>query len=84
MEMCMLYLDFMYNGLARGGLRMQQVKKNYAKTAELLIELASLQTSFVTLDDVIKTTNRRVNAIELGTINTSVTGLQPGNLTSFF
>lgn len=73
MEMCMLYLDFMYNGLARGGLRMQQVKKNYAKTAELLIELASLQTSFVTLDDVIKTTNRRVNAIELGTINTSVT-----------
>lgn len=31
---------------------------------EVLIELASLQTAFLTLDAAIKTTNRRVNALE--------------------
>ena len=31
---------------------------------ELLIELASLQTAFLTLDEAIKTTNRRVNALD--------------------
>lgn len=30
----------------------------------MLIELASLQTAFLTLDNAIKTTNRRVNALE--------------------
>ena len=50
-------------GLARGGQQMAIVKKNFQKAVELLVELASLQTSFITLDEVIKTTNRRVNAI---------------------
>ena len=50
-------------GLARGGQQMGILKKNYQKAITLLVELASLQTSFITLDEVIKTTNRRVNAI---------------------
>jgi len=51
-------------GLARGGQQIQACRKSYVKSIELLVELASLQTSFLTLDEAIKTTNRRVNALE--------------------
>ncbi|CAH0559957.1 unnamed protein product [Brassicogethes aeneus] len=54
----------MLAGLSRGGQQLTKLKKNYQSAVKLLVELASLQTSFVTLDDVIKITNRRVNAIE--------------------
>ena len=51
-------------GLSRGGQQMKKLRDNYEKAIEVLIDLASLQTSFITLDEVIKATNRRVNAIE--------------------
>ncbi|CAL5392227.1 unnamed protein product [Camellia sinensis] len=51
-------------GLARGGQQVQACRAAYVKSIEVLVELASLQTSFLTLDVAIKTTNRRVNALE--------------------
>ena len=51
-------------GLGRGGMQLQNAKKHYLGAVALLVELASLQTAFITLDVAIKTTNRRVNALE--------------------
>ncbi|KAH9396769.1 V-type proton ATPase subunit D [Tyrophagus putrescentiae] len=51
-------------GLSRAGQQYAKIKKNYQRAIKLLVDLASLQTSFITLDEVIKVTNRRVNALE--------------------
>jgi V-type H+-transporting ATPase subunit D len=51
-------------GLGKGGAQIQACRKKYMEAIEVLIELASLQTAFLTLDAAIKATNRRVNALE--------------------
>lgn len=56
--------DFNLTGLGRGGQQILRAKEVYAKAIETLVELASLQTAFTILDEVIRATNRRVNAIE--------------------
>ena len=56
--------DFNLTGLSRGGQQVLRAKEVYAKAIETLVELASLQTAFTILDEVIRATNRRVNAIE--------------------
>jgi len=51
-------------GLSKGGQQIHKSRDTFLKAIDALIELASLQTAFVTLDEVIRVTNRRVNAIE--------------------
>ena len=51
-------------GLGRGGQQITKCRDTYRKALELMIEIASLQSMFMILDDVIKMTNRRVNSIE--------------------
>ncbi|KAG8718620.1 H(+)-transporting V1 sector ATPase subunit D [Ceratobasidium sp. 394] len=56
--------DFNLTGLSRGGQQIQKTRQTYANAVKTLVELASLQTAFTILDEVIRATNRRVNAIE--------------------
>lgn len=56
--------EFSLTGLSRGGQQVAKAREVYTKALTVLVELASLQTAFVILDEVIRMTNRRVNAIE--------------------
>ncbi|KRY33839.1 Actin-related protein 2, partial [Trichinella spiralis] len=50
-------------GLGKGGANIAKMKKSYNKAVELLVELATLQTCFISLDEAIKVTNRRQSNI---------------------
>lgn len=51
-------------GLARGGEAVQECKMAYSHVLENLIKLATLQSALSSLDDALRVTNRRVNALE--------------------
>jgi V-type H+-transporting ATPase subunit D len=51
-------------GVAHGGAVINACREQYLKAVTALIKLASLQTAFTTLDEEIKMTGRRVNALE--------------------
>jgi len=51
-------------GVAHGGAVIKSCRDTYLKATVQLIRLASLQCAFITLDEEIKMTSRRVNALE--------------------
>lgn len=51
-------------GLTGGGQAIMRCKERFQHFLKILVDIASLQTQFITLDEVIKVTNRRVNALE--------------------
>jgi len=51
-------------GLSRGGEQIDKCRKAFEHALNLLIKLGGLQTSFQALEEAIKVTNRRVNALD--------------------
>jgi len=53
-----------HTGLSKGGQQIAKARVTFAKSVDVMIQLATLQTSFIILDEAIKVTSRRVNALD--------------------
>lgn len=53
-----------FTGLSRGGQQINKARGVFSKAVDVLVQLATLQTSFTILDEAIKVTSRRVNALD--------------------
>ena len=53
-----------HTGLSKGGQQIARARTTFSKAVDVLVQLATLQTSFVILDEAIKVTSRRVNALD--------------------
>ena len=53
-----------HTGLSKGGQQIAKARTTFAKAVDVLVQLATLQTSFTILDEAIKVTSRRVNALD--------------------
>lgn len=51
-------------GIAGGGTSIQKTKEKFGKLLTIMIQIAGYQASYHTLDDIIRITSRRVNALE--------------------
>ena len=51
-------------GLTGGGQAINKAAERYKRYLQLLVDIASLQAQFVTIERELKLTNRRVNALE--------------------
>merc|ERR1712228_283390 len=51
-------------GVARGGAQIEKTREMNVTAIEAIVKLATLQTHFTVLDEEIKMTSRRVNALE--------------------
>ena len=50
--------------MTRGAVQIEKARNYFKELLDVVVDIASLQTSFVKLDKVIKVTSRRVNALE--------------------